>query len=85
MFNNPYLMIDQLSLNTLMSRSESIKSVDFHIDKAVIKQEAQDVEAAFNFAPVLQKDGSRAMISINGPMMFNPGLIDRLLFSAVST
>ena len=85
MFNNPYLMIDQLSLNTLMNRSESIKSVDFHIDKAVIKQEAQDVEAAFNFAPVLQKEGSRAMISINGPMMFNPGLIDRLLFSAVST
>lgn len=85
MFNNPYLMIDNLSLNTLMKRSDLIKSIDFHIDKAVIKQGAEDVEQAFNFAPVLQKEGSRAMISIDGPMAFNPNLIDRLLFGAVST
>ena len=28
MFNNPYLMIDNLSLNTIMNRSELIKSID---------------------------------------------------------
>ena len=65
MFNSNYLMIDQLSLNSLMSRSELIKSVDFHIDKAVIKMADHELEEAFNFAPVLQKEGSRAMISIN--------------------
>jgi len=85
MFNNPYLMIDNLSLNMLMKKSEAISSVNFHIDKAVIKQGAEDIEQAFSFTPVLQKEGSRAMISINGPIAFNPSLIDRLLFSAVST
>ncbi len=85
MFNNPYLMIDNISLNALMKRAELIKSIDFHIDKAVTKMDSQEIEKAFSFAPVLQKEGSRAMISINGPMAFAPNLIDRLLFGAVST
>ena len=78
-------MVDEFSLNTLMKRSEAIKGIEFNIDKAVIKQDSGDIEAAFTFTPVLQKSGSRAMISVHGPIAFSPSLIDKLIFGAVST
>ncbi len=84
MFNNPYLMIDNLSLNTLMKRSELIKSAYSEMEE-LIKQGSEDIEKSFNFAPVLQKEGSRAMISINGPISFEASIVDKLMFGATST
>lgn len=85
MFNSPYLMIDEISLITLMKKSENIQSINIEIDKTIIKQDSIEIEKAFNLKPVLQKEGNKAIIQIDGPIVFNPLLIERIIFSAVST
>ena len=52
-------------------------------DKIVIKaEELNNIDPMSN---VLQKAGSRAMINIEGPIAFNPSMIERLFFGATST
>lgn len=85
MFKSPYLMIDELNLSMMVQKSNSIKEIEISLDKAIIKMASEEREISLNFEPVLQKSGSRAMISIDGPMVFNPDLIDRIIFGAVST
>ena len=76
MFNNPFLMIDSFSFHNL---SQKIKMAD----KIVIKaEELNNIDPMSN---VLQKAGSRAMINIEGPIAFNPSMIERLFFGATST
>lgn len=76
MFNTPYLMIDTFSLYKL-SEKMNIS------DKIVIKaEELNNIDPMSN---VLQKSGSRAMINIEGPIAYNPSMIERLLFGATST
>jgi ClpP class serine protease len=66
-------------------RMECIKAIDIKLDKALISSMAEDKEVSILSAPILQKEGNRAMISINGPMMFNPGLFEQVVFGAAST
>jgi signal peptide peptidase SppA len=81
MFNDPYLMIDEIHLNNLVQKSGIIENINIKsVDMADV-----DGEELMIGTPVLQKAGSRAMISIDGPIAFNPSLIDRLIFNAVST
>lgn len=76
MFNNPFLMIDSFSFHNL---SQKIKMAD----KIVIKaEELNNIDPMSN---VLQKAGARAMINIEGPIAFNPSMIERLFFGATST
>lgn len=52
-------------------------------DKIVIKaEELNNIDPMSN---VLQKAGARAMINIEGPIAFNPSMIERLFFGATST
>ncbi len=86
MFNSPYLMIDELALHALVQKASCIEKIHFSVDKAIISQESDDdIETPFNFKPVLQKSGSRALIEIDGPISFSPTLLDKVFFSAVST
>jgi ClpP class serine protease len=85
MFTDNYLMIDELAMIGINQRMECIKAIDIKLDKALISSMAEDNEVPLLSAPVLQKEGKRAMISINGPMMFNPGLFEQVVFGAAST
>jgi ClpP class serine protease len=85
MFTDNYLMIDELAMIGINQRMECIKAIDIKLDKALISSMAEDKEVPLLSAPVLQKEGKRAMISINGPMMFNPGLFEQVVFGAAST
>jgi ClpP class serine protease len=85
MFKSPYLMIDEISFNTMIERSRLFESVHFSMDKLLVKQAGEESALNFNFKPVLQKDGSRALIQIDGPIVYDPTMLDKLLFSAVST
>lgn len=85
MFTDNYLMIDELAMIGINQRMECIKAIDIKLDKALISSMAEDKEVPLLAAPVLQKEGKRAMISINGPMMFNPGLFEQVVFGAAST
>ena len=85
MFKDNYLMIDELAMIGINQRMECIKSIDIKLDKAFIQSMAEDKEVSLMGTPVLQKEGNRAMISINGPMMFNPGMFEKLIFGATST
>ena len=76
MFNTPFLMIDQFELNCLIQKNEIFQKFDLR---------SEDLKAYAQARPVLQKDGSRAMISIDGVMMANPSILDRIFMSAVST
>ena len=76
MFNTPFLMIDNFSFYTLsekMKLSENVK---------ITAEELNNIDPMSN---VLQKSGSRAMINIEGPIVYNPSMIERLLFGATST
>jgi signal peptide peptidase SppA len=81
MFNNQYLMIDELYLNGITQKFTPAM-IDT-LQKTLVKMEAG--EAVNLGKPVLQKEGSRAMISIDGPMMYNPSMFDKLFYQAVST
>ena len=76
MFNTPFLMVDHFHLNCLLQKNKAYTSMNI---------EQKDIEGALNMAPLLQKDGSRAMISVDGLMMFNPSVLDKIFMSAVST
>ena len=81
MFNYPYLMIDELALNGMIQKSHCIENINIKsINQADIDGEEMQIGK-----PVLQKSGSRAMINIDGPICFNPSLVDRLIFGATST
>ncbi len=81
MFKNNYLMIDSLAMAGINQQVECIEPFKQELTKLM----ADDKEALIMNKPVLQKEGNRAMISINGPMMLNPGLFERVMFDAVST
>jgi len=81
MFNNQYLMIDELYLNGITQKFTPAM-IDT-LQKEIAKM--ADGEPINLGKPVLQKEGSRAMISIDGPMMFAPTMFDKLIFNAVST
>jgi len=81
MFNNQYLMIDELYLNSIAQKFTP--AMISTLENTLAKMEAG--EAVSLGKPVLQKDGSRAMISIDGPMMYNPSMFDKLFYQAVST
>lgn len=81
MFKNNYLMVDCLAMAGINQQVECIEP----FRKELTKLMADDKEAMIMNKPVLQKNGNRAMISINGPMMLNPGLFERVMFDAVST
>jgi ClpP class serine protease len=81
MFKNNYLMVDSLAMAGINQQIECIEPFKQELTKFM----ADDKEAMIMNKPVLQKDGNRAMISINGPMMLNPGLFERVMFDAVST
>jgi len=73
--------MDELSMQNIRQRIDNIDPF-----KKELKELMQDGEGKpFIQKPVLQKEGNRAMISINGPMMLNPGLFERVMFDAVST
>jgi len=78
-------MIDELHLNMMVQKSSNLKEVQITAGKALLKMANEERVVDLNFSPVLQKAGSRAMISIDGPMVFNPDLMDRIIFGAVST
>jgi len=81
MFKNNYLMVDSLAMVGINQQVECIEPFRKELTKLMI----DDNEAKILNKPVLQKSDNRAMISINGPMMFNPGLFERVMFDAVST
>jgi ClpP class serine protease len=81
MFKNNYLMVDSLAMAGINQQIECIEPFKQELTKFM----ADDKESMIMNKPVLQKDGNRAMISINGPMMLNPGLFERVMFDAVST
>jgi signal peptide peptidase SppA len=81
MFKNNYLMVDCLAMAGINQQVECIEP----FRKELTKLMADDKEAMIMNKPVLQKNGNMAMISINGPMMLNPGLFERVMFDAVST
>ena len=74
-------MVDSLAMAGINQQVECIEPFKQELTKFM----ADDKEAMIMNKPVLQKDGNRAMISINGPMMLNPGLFERVMFDAVST
>ena len=75
MFNTPYLMIHEHSLFQYLQKCKEVQELQI---------DASDLELG-GAQSVLQKQGNRAMISIEGPMMFNPGVFDRLVMDATST
>lgn len=75
MFNTPYLMIHEHSLFQYLQKCKEVQELQI---------DASDLELG-GAKSVLQKQGNRAMISIEGPMMFNPGVFDRLVMGATST
>jgi len=74
-------MVDSLAMAGINQQVECIEPFKQELTKFM----ADDKESMIMNKPVLQKDGNRAMISINGPMMLNPGLFERVMFDAVST
>ena len=74
-------MMDELSLQNINQRIINIEPFEQSLKKLMADGKEPEVMSK----PVLQKVDNRAMISINGPMMFNPGLFERILFDAVST
>jgi len=74
-------MVDSLAMAGINQQIECIEPFKQELTKFM----ADDKESMIMNKPVLQKDGNRAMISINGPMMLNPGLFERVMFDAVST
>lgn len=82
MFNNQYLMIDELYLNGM--NNQFTPKMQEALDSAVAKM-SDHGEALVIGVPVLQKEGRRAMININGPMKLNPNILDKIIHSAVST
>jgi ClpP class serine protease len=85
MFKDSYLMIDELAMIGINQRMECIKKIDIKLDKALIESMVEESEVSLLGKPVLQKEGNRAMISISGPMMFEPGLFEQVIFGASST
>ena len=81
MFKNNYYMMDELSLQNINQRIINIEPFEQSLKKLMADGKEPEVMSK----PVLQKVDNRAMISINGPMMFNPGLFERIMFDAVST
>lgn len=75
------LMIDQIALNSLIEKSKMYEHIKITADFAEIDGEKK----AIQFNPVLQKDGSRALINISGPMSPEPNIIEKIIFGATST
>jgi capsid assembly protease len=75
MFNEPYLMIDTLGLSAVMQKARALKTIQIH---------AEDIESIPGQS-LVQKDGSRALINIDGPIVYGASIIDRLVFGAVDT
>jgi ClpP class serine protease len=81
MFTDNYLMIDELAMIGINQRMECIEPFKKELEKLM-----QDGgQKPFEPKPILQKEGKRAMISIDGPMMPNPGLFERVMLGATST
>lgn len=76
MFNSPFLMIDPLTLRHI---SEKMNITD----KIVLNDEL--LKNNDYMSQILQKSGTRALLSIHGPMVYSPSIIDRVLFGATST
>jgi signal peptide peptidase SppA len=75
MFNHPYLMIDTLGLKSIMQKAHSLKSVQIS---------AEDIEV-FGVESILSKSGSRALLNIDGPIVYGASIIDKLVYGAVDT
>jgi signal peptide peptidase SppA len=75
MFNAPYLMIDTLGLSALMHKAKTLNTVQIC---------AEDMEE-YKFSSILQKDGERALIEIDGPIVYGASIIDKIVYGAVDT
>jgi len=81
MFTKPYLMMDLFSSHKINQRIANIEPFKQELIKLL-----EDGESDHKMGkPVLQKDGSRALVTIHGLMMLNPDLFDRVIFGATST
>lgn len=75
MFTDPYLMIDTLAFNTILQRAHTIDTLQIDV---------QNLEQ-FEQANILQKDGSRALINIDGAIVYGATIFDKLFYGAVDT
>jgi len=75
MFNEPYLMIDTLGLSAIMQKAKALKTVQIS---------AEDIENLPG-ANMVQKSGDKALINIDGPIVYGASIIDKLIFGAVDT
>ena len=76
MFNTPFLQIDIYNYYNIAKKLSLIDKID------IKSEDIQNITAMSN---VLQKSGSRALISIEGPIAYNASPIEKLIFGATST
>ena len=86
MFNYQFLQISDFGYNEIMSKLEKIKHIEFlSMEKALITEQRDSRTVNSEGNPLIQKLGSRAMITVDGPFMFNPGPFQRWFMGAVDT
>ena len=86
MFNYQFLQISDFGYNEIMSQLEKIKHIEFlSMDKAIVTEQRDSRTVSDGGNELIQKLGSRAMITVNGPFMYNPGPFQRWFMGAVDT
>lgn len=84
MFNYEYLQICENSLMRMLQRFETIHHLEFNGESLKAIQANGEAFTASS-SPVMNKNGSRALIKIDGPMSVNPGFFEKIFFGAVNT
>jgi signal peptide peptidase SppA len=74
MFKDIYLQVDTLRFQSVMARANSINLKQY---------EQAEIEPTFN--SILQKDGNKALITVDGPIIYAADDFEKFVFSAVDT
>jgi protease-4 len=82
----PYLQMETMSAIDLMRKIDAPLTVSAkQTIEAIITQGADIDLAALGVKPVLQKEKSRALITIDGPIAYNASIVDKVIFGAVDS
>jgi ClpP class serine protease len=75
MFNEFIMQIDDLAFKALYKKSKLLQGADINEEKL------QQLMSS----SIVQKDGSRALVTVDGPIVYNASVLDKLFYGAVDT
>jgi len=80
------MQISEQGLHEIYQRLEETKHIEFKdLEKAIAHKQASSEELNSGNSDILQISGDRAMLKIDGMLMYNPDLFQRFLMNAIDT